>query len=141
LINPVITRYLKTVFIISLVVFLAVTSTACLGKKAGPVFKKALVEMDGSLNTIRKTNRGWIIASGRVANRGDKRAGWVRVTVYTKDVKTGVVLRKKTTYVKGSGPNGKSLEPGESASFYLRLDSKPNHRHEYEAEVLWSDAL
>jgi len=140
-IDPVITRHLKTVFIIFVTAILAVTSTACFNKRHLPASEKALVELDGPLNTASSTNRGWIIASGRVVNRGSKRANWLQVTVYTKDRATGVILGKKTTYVKGSGPNGKSLEPGESGSFELRLDTKPDHRHEYEADVIWSDAL
>ncbi|MBE9535688.1 MAG: hypothetical protein IMF07_00770, partial [Proteobacteria bacterium] len=132
---------LKTTLIIFVMAFLAVTSTACFNKKVVPPLGKALVELDGPLSTSLRSNRGWVIAQGLVVNRGDKRADWLQVTIYTKDKATGVILKKKTTYVKGSGPNGKSLDPGKSASFEVRLDSKQNHRHEYEADVAWSEAL
>lgn len=134
-------RALKTVFIIIVVAFLAVTLSACFNKSSLPASEKAIVGLEGPLNTSATSNRGWIIARGWVINRGSKRADWLQVTIYTKDKRTGIILKKKSAYVKGSGLNGKSLNPGESGMFELRLDSKQNIRHFYEAEVRWSEAL
>ena len=50
-----------------------------------------------SSNTMAKTNRGWVLARGQIVNRGDKRADWIQVTIYTRDRATGVVLLEKTT--------------------------------------------
>lgn len=136
-----ISRDLKVVFIIIVMAFLAVTLTACFNKSSLPASEKALVGLKGRLNTSATSNRGWVIAKGSVINRGSKRADWLQVTIYTKDKKTGVILKKKSTYVKGSGLNGKSLNPGESGMFELRLDSKQDARYIYEADVRWSDAL
>jgi len=137
----VINRHLKTVFILIVTALLSLTSTACFNKRVVPVPAKGLVELEFPLNTASTTNRGWVIARGSVINRGGKRANWLQVTVYTKDRATGIILDKKTTYVRGSGPNGKSLDPGESGSFELRLDTKTNHLYEYEADLFWSEDL
>lgn len=134
-------RDLKVVFIVIVMAFLAVTLSACFNKSSLPASEKALVELKGRLDTSVNSNRGWVIARGLVINRGSRRADWLQVTVYTKDKRTGIVLQKKSTYVNGSGPSKKSLNPGESGSFKLRLDSKPSYRHFFEAEVSWSDVL
>ena len=101
---------------------------------------KALVEWKWQLHTEEKTRTGWIKAYGWVINNGSKRADWVRVTVYSIDKKTGVVVDKDSVYIKGSGPNGKSLGPGEEAMYEVRLNSKKSHHYRYERDVTWTEA-
>lgn len=130
----------KKLFILILLSITSICFTACASR--GPKAKgRALVEFKWSLHTETKTNMGWVIAYGWVINRGDKRAEWVRVNVYTRDDKTGIVVDKKMTYINGSGPNGKGLEPGEMARFEVRLDNKQSSIYDYSADLEWSDAL
>ena len=101
---------------------------------------KALVEWKWRMHTDETTHKsGHIKAYGWVINKGSKRADWVRVTVYSIDKKTGVVVDKDSVYISGSGPNGKSLEPGEDAKYEIRLNSKKSHHYRYERDVKWTE--
>lgn len=106
----------------------------------GPTPDKALVEWKWRLHTGDTTNSGWIKAHGWVINNGSKRADWVMVTIYTIDKKTGIVVDEDSVYIKGSGPNGKSLEPGKDAKFEIRLNSKKSNHYRYKRSVKWTEA-
>lgn len=110
-------------------------------KALGATPDKALVEFKWRLHTDETTHRsGHIKVYGWVINNGSKRADWVRVTIYTIDKKTGVVVDKESVYIEGSGPNGKSLEPGKDAMFKFRLNSKKSDHYRYERDVTWAES-
>ena len=102
---------------------------------------KAFVDFKWRLHVEdEKTNAGWVKAYGWVINRGTKRADWVRVTVKMLDKETGIVIDKISSYIDGSGPNGKSLEPGELVKFEMVLNTKKPYHFKYDREVTWSEA-
>lgn len=102
---------------------------------------KAHVDFKWRMHTDEHTKTGWIIGEGWVVNKGTLRAEWVKVTVYVKDEKTGAIMDSVSVYIEGSGPNGKNLEPGASARYRVRLNSKKEHNHVYEREVSWAETL
>ena len=89
---------------------------------------------------FKRTKTRWLETAGIVVNRGAKRADWVKVTVYSIDKRTGVVIDKTSQYIDGSGPHGNSVEPGGEAPFTIRLNSKKNAPYTYERDVTWVDA-
>ncbi|MDT8317841.1 MAG: hypothetical protein RQ824_07620 [bacterium] len=132
--------YLLTLLIIFLSSSGCSTIKGTAADKTGETPDKALVEWKWQLHTDENTRTGWIRAYGWVINNGSKRADWVRVSIYSIDKKTGVVVDEDSVYIQGSGPNGKSLEPGEDAKYEIRLNSKKSHHYRYERDVKWTEA-
>ena len=128
----------KLPYLLPLLLIFLSTSGCSLFKGSTP--DKALVEWKWRMHTEDTNGSGWIKAYGWVINKGSKRADWVRVTVYSIDKKTGVVVDKDSVYINGSGPNGKSLDPGEDARYEIRLNSKKSHHYRYDRDVTWTEA-
>ncbi len=122
-----------------LFVVIVLSTTGC-AKKIETVEGKAYVEFRGDPH-YEETRTGWLWASGYVINRGTKRADWVKVTIYTRDRETGVIIDSISAYVNGSGPNGKSVGPGETASYRVKLNAKKSYPYTYERKVTWSEPL
>jgi hypothetical protein len=129
----------NTTVLLLFCLFMVVPSTACLKKKS--INGKAHIEFRWRPH-FSSTGSGWLQAHGDIVNRGSKRAEWVKVTIYTLDDKTGVVLDKVSQYITdGSGPNGRGLNPGEVVHFNIRLDSKKKQHYKYERAVTWSESM
>lgn len=127
-------------FLLLSLMMIAPSLSSC-GKKAILYKEKAHVEFMWR-HHFSTTKTGWLEAYGEVINRGGKRADWVKVTYFILDKESGVVLGTKSEYiVDGSGPNRKSLEPGQSANFRIRLNSKKKYPYKYERKVTWSETM
>ena len=131
-------KYLKHIAVIVGLITLLLPATACM-KKTKVTNGKANVEFRWR-HHYNLNRSGWIEVYGELINRGTKRADWVKVTIHYIDKKTGVVVGNKSQYIKdGSGPNSRSIEPGEIASYNFRLDTKKKHPYRYEREVTWTE--
>ncbi len=110
--------------------------------KRGMLYKdKAHVEFMWK-HHFSTTKTGWLEAYGEVVNRGGKRADWVKITYFILDKESGVVLGSTSGYIlDGSGPNQKSLDPGQSANFIIRLNAKKKFPYKYERKVTWSETM
>ena len=130
----------KIIFHIVLLFLMALTSFYGCSWNKGRVNGRAFVDFKWKADHIGHTSTGWTIYYGNVVNKGTKRADWVKITIKYRHKHTGIIVGEKSVYIQGSGPNGKSLEPGESGYFELRLDTKKRYPYKYEREVTWSEA-
>ena len=133
-------KLLKRVCIAIIVGTLLISSSGC-AKRVVLTEDKAFVDFKWKLHHYPRGS-GWLMMYGWVKNVGTKRADWVKVTIYSRHKKTGVIVNTVSEYIKsGKGPNGSSLEPGEVVKFEVRLNTKKKSIYHFERDVTWTESF